>query len=137
MVFAVRTRVQLACWTAAARLSLQSAVRCRSDWMEESSRRADSEESSSSSDEEGPRRVADMPDVDSEPAAAEETPADSITPDEREVSLTKIILVELGAMDGCMWNLINRGVVRTQPGHSMGTLYVCENFCAKCRSNKE
>ena len=105
---AVRTRVQLACCTAAARLSLQSAVRCRSDWMEESSRRADSEESSSSSDEEGPRRVADMPDVDSEPAAAEETPADSITPDEREVSLTKIILVELGAMDGCMWNLINR-----------------------------
>ena len=53
--------------------------------MEESSRQAaDSEESSSSSsDEEGPRRV-DM-DVDSEPAA-EETPADSITPDEREVS---------------------------------------------------
>ena len=51
--------------------------------MEESSRQADSEESSSSSDAEGPRRV-DM-DVDSEPAA-EETPADSITPDEREVS---------------------------------------------------
>ena len=57
-------------------------ARCRLDWMEESSRQAaDSEESSS--DEEGPRRV-DM-DVDSEPAA-EETPADSITPDEREVS---------------------------------------------------
>ena len=51
--------------------------------MEESSRRADSEESSSS-DGEGPRRVADM-DVDSEPAAE----ADSITQDEREVSLTK------------------------------------------------
>lgn len=57
-------------------------ARCRLDWMEESSRQAaDSEESSS--DEEGPRRV-DM-DVDSEPAA-EETSADSITPDEREVS---------------------------------------------------
>ena len=87
MVFRrTHAHVQLACCTAAARLSSQSAVRCRSDWMEESSRRADSEESSSS-DGEGPRRVADM-DVDSEPAA-EETPADSITQDEREVSLTK------------------------------------------------
>lgn len=84
----------------AARLSLQSAVRCRSDWMEESSRRADSEESSSSSDEEGPRRVADM-DVDSEPAAAEETPADSITPDEREVSLTKYLWNLEPWMDAC------------------------------------
>ena len=51
--------------------------------MEESSRQAESGESSSSSDAEGPRRV-DM-DVDSEPAA-EETPANSITLDEREVS---------------------------------------------------
>ena len=85
--FAVRTRT----FSLLVALQQQDSVRnllyvaCRSDWMEESSRRADSEESSSS-DGEGPRRVADM-DVDSEPAA-EETPADSITQDEREVSLT-------------------------------------------------